>query len=148
MTELVNPGQREMLILYSRPRLSSNRTDTDRENSGKKKDELTREVYVAVTEASVCPRNQTILRQGGRARRSISHKTIHADTEPNYKQGPKPTEGSTTAWLSSIACRDDQQGKAAKLVSVDIDQIGESGETGRQLYRWLGDGKRQTEEVH
>lgn len=64
--------------------------------------------------------------QGWRVRQPP--KTIRAETEPDYKQGPSG-KGPTTAWLSSTACREKQQGSAG-LGGVDIDRTGGSRESG------------------
>lgn len=133
MTEPVNPGQREMLILYSRPELSSNVSETRlqaaRKRGTDRSQDRMREGHAAVTEASVCPRNQTILR-GGRAIGSIGPKTIRAETRA-HQRGPS----------YSLA---EQQG-SAEVSSVDIDRTGESGEAGWQLHRWAGQRKTETD---
>lgn len=80
---------------------------------------------MAITEATVCPRNQTML-WGGRARGSVSPKTIMGrETETDYKQGPNGVD-LTASWLGLHRLQGEQQG-SAKRNCVDIDHIEKVG---------------------
>lgn len=137
MTELVNPGQREMLILYSRPRLSSNR---EREKRERKRERIPRKTS-GNRGLSMSQKLDNTMGRQGRAGGSISPKTMKLETEPDCKQGPKRCRPCCSL---AEPCRPAGYGQrgGTHIGGVDIDRTGESGEAGYWLHRWSGQRER------